>query len=283
MEMNVGRRLTLPELARVAGLAPSHFHRVFSSATGESVQTHVRRLQLERAAFELFTSDRSVAEIASRSGYRTSTGFARAFGRHFGTSARRFRSDRDPAALIQAIPPDLRRDFAQSPVELREEPGRRVKFLRRTGPLMPLRPQGRDAVQRLLNATPSSRDAAIYKQTPDFPPITAPDKLRHDFAFDAQIAHGASDELIETRTRGGQYAVFHLGEGSARDDVVLHFWSYVYLIWAPQNRMRIQPFGAYERWQRRDGRLSSVEIHVQVQQVEAPQSQRLLGRTAFQI
>jgi len=265
IERNLGRRPSLTELAKVASLAPHYFHRTFSAATGESVQGHVRRLQLERAGFELFTSDRAIAEIAIGCGYQSPAGFARAFGRHYGVSAQRFRKVRNSASLIAAIPPELRRNFAQLSVRLRDEPDRRLKFIRRTGPLLPLRIQGREVVRRLLTGTSASQNAPIYKQTPDFPPITAPDKLRHDFAFSADVVHHASDELIETRSPGGKYAVFYLDEGEVPEEVILHLWSYVYLVWAPENGMRILPFGAYELWRRRDGRLTGAEIHVQVQ------------------
>jgi len=44
--------MSLEDLAGIAHFSPFHFHRIFRGMTGESVKEHIRRLRLERAAFE---------------------------------------------------------------------------------------------------------------------------------------------------------------------------------------------------------------------------------------
>jgi AraC family transcriptional regulator len=71
--------LALDDLAGLAGFSPFHFHRVFRGMTGESVQAHIRRLRLERAAQRLKHGGRSILEIALEAGYDSHEAFTRAF------------------------------------------------------------------------------------------------------------------------------------------------------------------------------------------------------------
>jgi AraC family transcriptional regulator len=71
--------LALDDLAGLAGFSPFHFHRVFRGMTGESVQAHIRRLRLERAAQRLKHGGRSILEIALDAGYDSHEAFTRAF------------------------------------------------------------------------------------------------------------------------------------------------------------------------------------------------------------
>jgi len=45
------RPIRLEEVARVAGVSPFHFHRVFRALAGETLGEFVKRLRLERALY----------------------------------------------------------------------------------------------------------------------------------------------------------------------------------------------------------------------------------------
>ena len=83
--------LALEELARLACLAPYHFHHVFTGMLGESLASHVRRLRLERAATRLKFTEMPVVEIAFEAAYETHEAFSRAFRKAFGLSPAQFR------------------------------------------------------------------------------------------------------------------------------------------------------------------------------------------------
>jgi AraC family transcriptional regulator len=254
-------RLTLQELAQIAALAPHHFHRLFRRYTGERVQTLARRLRLEQAAFELFTSATAVRDIASGCGFLSPAAFTRAFRRHFGSPPRSFREAWPADGYHVAIAPGLRAQFEQQPPELCLEPPKHLKFLRRRGPLLPSAHDAYSAATRLLEPN-ASGTAAIVERTPDFPPITPPDRLRNDAGFFHGCAHAASDELFEQTLPGGRYAVFHLEAGAEAKDVIVQLWNFAYLEWAPRHRKRIASFGAYLVYRRHAGRTRRVEVHV---------------------
>jgi AraC family transcriptional regulator len=116
---------SLAELSRQTRTAPYYLHRIFREATGEPVQTYIRRLRLEYAAYRLLLSDLPVLDIAVDAGYESNPAFTRAFKRWLGTPPAAFRSDPDSASE-DAFP-------AEEAPRLRREPGRTVAFVRYVG------------------------------------------------------------------------------------------------------------------------------------------------------
>lgn len=78
-------------LAGVAGFSVSHFHRIFSDCTGESIASYVRRQRLERAGRKLRMGAVDITEVALAAGYESHAAFSKAFKQHFGLSPRDFR------------------------------------------------------------------------------------------------------------------------------------------------------------------------------------------------
>lgn len=85
---NLSKKLTLEEISRAACFSPFHFHRVFTSITGETPVDFLNRVRLEKAAnFIVTNSSLSITEISISCGFSSLTVFSRAFKKHFGVSA----------------------------------------------------------------------------------------------------------------------------------------------------------------------------------------------------
>jgi len=84
--------LSLEELANIAYFSPFHFHRIFTTHTGESIKSYVRRLRLERATRDLSFTDLSIMQISERAGYDTQQSFHRAFKEAYGKTPKYFRN-----------------------------------------------------------------------------------------------------------------------------------------------------------------------------------------------
>jgi AraC family transcriptional regulator len=97
IQRRLDARLTLGQLAAEHGYSPHHFHRLFTTAVGETPRAHVQRLRLERAAYKLWITDEGVLDIALSVGFRSHETFSRAFRRHFGASPQAFRRRGTPA------------------------------------------------------------------------------------------------------------------------------------------------------------------------------------------
>ena len=147
---NLDQSLKLEVVARAACFSPFHFHRIFRSLVGESLNEFVKRLRLERALSLMSRRNwatrrqPSLTDIALACGFDSSSDFSRCFKQRFGVAPSRldvasFRSKRRNDWQNAAIDPE-RRHFldklepGKNPdgfdVRLRRLPPRSVAYLR---------------------------------------------------------------------------------------------------------------------------------------------------------
>jgi AraC family transcriptional regulator len=80
--------LSLTRLSGIGCFSPFHFHRIFQGVTGETLNSHVRRVRLERAALLMKTSPRKrITDVALETGFAGTAEFSRAFKNHFDRTA----------------------------------------------------------------------------------------------------------------------------------------------------------------------------------------------------
>ncbi|MEZ0233748.1 MAG: helix-turn-helix domain-containing protein [Actinomycetota bacterium] len=93
------------ELAARLHLSRFHFDRMISAAAGEPPAALRRRVLLERAAYRLVTTDRTVLDVAVEAGYSSHEAFTRAFTRAYGMSPTEWR--RHPTRFQLDAPSDV--------------------------------------------------------------------------------------------------------------------------------------------------------------------------------
>ena len=86
-------------------LSRYHLDRVIASVAGEPPAAFRRRILLERAAYRLVTTDRSVLDVAVEAGYGSHEAFTRAFARAYGMRPTSWR--RQPTQTQIAAPSDV--------------------------------------------------------------------------------------------------------------------------------------------------------------------------------
>jgi AraC-like DNA-binding protein len=96
--------LTVPDLARAAGLSQAHFSREFRRAFGETPHAYLLTRRLERAAALLRNTDRSVLEICLAVGLQSVGSFTTTFTRVYGMSPTAYRATFPPAAQHALVP-----------------------------------------------------------------------------------------------------------------------------------------------------------------------------------
>jgi AraC family transcriptional regulator len=207
--------LPLDDLAKVACFSPYHFHRIFRGMVGESVKEHIRRLRLERAAFRLTSTNRSVIDIAFDAGYDTHESFTRAFGRMFGMSPTAYRQGgrNDRASVVSQTAASMwerqSTTTGDETVEVRLENCKpmRVAFIRHVGPYR----ECGAAWEKLCKFaaergwfSPNIRRIGIGH---DFPDVTEPDKIRYDACLTVDDQFKATGEVGVQEIPGGLYAI----------------------------------------------------------------------------
>ncbi len=220
IQTHLDHALDLEELASLAHFSPFHFHRVFRGMVGEPVMEHVRRLRIERAAYHLKSTGRSITQIAFDAGYETHEAFTRAFRAMFDESPSRFRSLHRripvqpapsgvhymPDGTVEAFEP-LQSEVEVMNVRIEERPRQRVTFMRHVGPYDQVGATWQKfmswAASRGLFGAMGKPLAVIH----DDPEITPTDKLRYDVCI--AVDHGFQPEegVGVQEIAGGQYAV----------------------------------------------------------------------------
>ncbi|HAN17359.1 MAG: hypothetical protein A2X13_00750 [Bacteroidetes bacterium GWC2_33_15] len=92
IDKNLDKPLNLNVLADIANFSPFHFHRIFTTFTGETLNNFVKRLRIEKSASLLMNNpETSITEIAYYCGYSSNSVFCRAFKEYFKCSAKDYR------------------------------------------------------------------------------------------------------------------------------------------------------------------------------------------------
>jgi two-component sensor histidine kinase/AraC-like DNA-binding protein len=89
---NLDKKITLAQLARVAGVSIFHFARTFTRAMGVSPSRYVSRLRLENAMAEIVAGRLPLAQIAFNARFSSQTSFTRAFRRATGMAPGEYRT-----------------------------------------------------------------------------------------------------------------------------------------------------------------------------------------------
>ena len=84
--------LSIDALAKRAAMSPRNFARVFRREVGSTPAKHIEDLRLETARRQLESTARSVAQIASSSGFRSAEVLRRAFIRRLGLTPGQYRA-----------------------------------------------------------------------------------------------------------------------------------------------------------------------------------------------
>lgn len=137
--------LRLEDVSRAACFSPFHFHRIFKSLLGETLNQFVKRQRLERALYLMSHAPKlSLTDVALECGFSSSSDFSRNFKQRFGVppslfDLNTFRNDRrdefERVLSNQEGGPSLPRlPVGENPdgfeVQLRDLPARTVAYIR---------------------------------------------------------------------------------------------------------------------------------------------------------
>lgn len=210
IQVHLDEGLALERMAGMAGLSPYHFHRLFRETIGETLKEYTRRLQLERAAYQLKIRDDTILDIALNNGFRNHETFSRGFKSWFGVSPRQYRYSygRPPASNTNGRSVNnLTTDYQLSRVTVQKLSSIPVAFIRNLGPYVVA---DTSLYDRLLHWADSkglyAADTLLLGVGHDDPGITAPDKVRYDMCISVPEPFAAEGEVGYQELPGGHYA-----------------------------------------------------------------------------
>jgi AraC family transcriptional regulator len=225
IQQHLNEPLGLAELARLACLAPHHFHHVFTGMLGESLASHIRRLRLERAASRLKLSRMPVVQIALEAGYETHEAFSRAFRNSFGASPTQYRRGNGKAQQIH-VPSGvhynteaklkdfraMRKGEKAMNVTIKQLEPMLVAFMRHVGPYNEVGKTWEEFMMLLGKEGLLGGDARFVGICHDDPAVTPPNRIRYDACVTVDEHFRPAGEIGVQTIPGGDYAVMtHFG------------------------------------------------------------------------
>ncbi len=181
IQKNLDQSPTLEELAAIACFSPFHFHRIFRGMTGESLQAHLRRLRIEKAASRLRQTNDSVIRIALGSGFESHAAFSRAFKtqmRKTPSGWRRCPQDQLPPTTPVLLAGTKGERKMEVSIVKREQI--RVAFVRHTGPYQECGSAWDKVCTHLGAQGRLGNDPTFIGLSYDDPEVTPAAKLRYD-------------------------------------------------------------------------------------------------------
>lgn len=94
MECNFTEKITVEEIASIAGMSVRHFQRQFKSTYLITPQDYITSLRMQKAMTQLTRTGDSITNVALDCGYQDSSLFARRFRKYTGMSPKEYRISR---------------------------------------------------------------------------------------------------------------------------------------------------------------------------------------------
>ena len=91
IDANIGRDITLCDLARLVSVSRYHFIRSFRAATQRTPYNYLVERRLAAAVDALKDGKKSIEQVAREAGFQSAAGFSNVFRKHYGISPSRFR------------------------------------------------------------------------------------------------------------------------------------------------------------------------------------------------
>lgn len=253
IEDNLDAKLTLAKLSRVAGISKYHFHRIFKTITGETLNNYIKRRKMETACRLLLNEkNKSLTEIALDSGYTSGANFSRDFSNYYNQSPITTRKLKQrPIKRELEIKPDLYYEFTG----IKIIPEMNVIYSRINTGYSPatIKPSFDKlfyyALENKLYRTPEQFIGIGYDD-PDYTPLS---KCRYDtcFVLPADIKLSGSITFNSKTIKQALYAVFQF-EGKAEEFFAV--WNLIFKEWLitsnyiPANKPHLEMYLPCERY-----------------------------------
>ncbi len=211
LQEHMDEALATEEIARVACFPSHHFHRIFRGMAGESIQEHVRRLRLERAAQQLKSSDSPVREVATKAGYESREAFTTDFHAMVSMSPSQFRASNkrlpnSPSGVHYNNKLGYKApDYGDTPVEITTIEPQRIAYIRHTGPYNQLPVTWKTLVGWALQRGLFGPPARFLGVAHDDPEIMAPHQMHYDAAITVSREIHPEEPIGITELAGGEY------------------------------------------------------------------------------
>lgn len=259
IDSHLSEELSLEQLAGVACFSPFHFHRIFQTATGETLFKYIQRIRLEKSAqLLLIRPGEAVLNIALDCGFSNPAAFTRAFKLQFEETPSQWRKKKENRNLSIAHSNSCKEAFSWQPyteyqqdqqrwrmrkdsqervVDVKKMEARSLLYTRYSGPYQGDGQLFQQLWKRLCSWAGArgliGKDTEYLVLYHDDPELTDHQKLRVTVALtlpaEAEVEAG---EMGRMELEEGLYAQAHFRLNSQEYGEA---WNWVYREWLPQS------------------------------------------------
>ncbi len=234
IENHIEQPIDLAILAGIAHFSPFHFHRIFSTLTGETPNNFLQRIRIEKAAYLLLNrKEITISEIAYSCGFNNASSFSRSFKKHFGVTAKEVHKmekaiyskdgllySKNGKLISKIGKANTHTDYQfcsvefknliimDTKIEIKEMPEMLVVYCRHMGAF----DQIGKAYEKLMKWAgprgllkfPETKSLTLYR---DDPSVTEIEKVRQDACITVAEDVKTDGEIGKSIVKGGKYAV----------------------------------------------------------------------------
>ena len=104
LDENFDKHITIPQLARQAGINEAKLKEGFKELYGNSIHTYLQQLRLEKAKQLLLTTTMPITDITYHIGYSHATHFTSLFKKEFGLTPGEWRKENKREWVVSGFP-----------------------------------------------------------------------------------------------------------------------------------------------------------------------------------
>lgn len=249
IDRNIDKDLNLETLSNIACFSPFHFHRIFSSFVGETLNSFIKRIRIEKAANILITNpDESIINIALICGFSGQAVFSRAFKDKFKMSAKDFRKkyftqksknnqieskNHQEKNILLLYNENHNKSNLNYNVEVKIIPELYVAYTRHIGDYRDIENNFKDILKWAEARDLLKRDdIKILTVYHDNPKITSTDRLRSSACVTIPERTETKGEICSMIISGGKFAVAHF---EINKDQFGEAWDILCRDWLPES------------------------------------------------
>lgn len=287
IESNLADHLSLDLIAKHCHFSPFHFHRIFSGAMNETLNSFIARKRLEKATNLLvFKRELSITDVAFECGFSSSANFSKAIKQYFGYTPKDIREPKnEDISKLGRIFEKYGKTFEPSKLypDLTNESYNLQSLKVKVKTIQPkrlakLKSEGGYKAEALFN-TWDRLTQWVQKQSSDFvteyrlawcydnPAVTPLDKCKYEASIEVDNKTSIVEPFYESFLPQGEYAVLHV-KGGPED--ISQAQKYLFNSWLPNSCYEPDDVPLLERYLndvRTDGYIET-EILIKLKQLE---------------
>jgi AraC family transcriptional regulator len=254
---NLNNDLSLDKLAAVSNFSKFHFHRIFKSVTGITLNEFIKNARIERALFFLMNnSSKTIGEISAECGFASISAFSRSFRQSQKTSASKWQTNHKISKIgitnsnIGKLEAEIEGYFAlklsnlknvemsnaiKLDVEIKDLAEADVIYVRNLN----VHQHDSDTFSKMFEQLiswakprnlinfPNTKALTVYRSNANLTGM-----LQADVCLTVPESTMGEGLIGTTKISGGLYAIFHK---EAPMTECLNTWNYIYEVWFEEN------------------------------------------------